>query len=331
MAHYYLIYILIPLLAGALLDFLFGDPLGRFHPVVLIGRLISRVEQHYYRAQNRRKAGMKTVVIVCVFSVLIPAALIAGLSAAAGLFSSTAGRIVCCTASALLCWQMLAGGSLEKESMKVYDALWDRTDLSPAREAVSMIVGRDTKALDEPGIIRAAVETVAENTSDGVIAPMLFMAVLGIPGIMLYKAVNTMDSMIGYKNEKYLDFGWAAARTDDVLNFLPARISGLALVLGAFLHRECDGRHAMAVFRSDRRKSSSPNAGCGEAAVAGALHVQLMGPASYFGVRQEKPFIGMDDRPVEREDIRIAGDLMYMASGITLLAVTGIFLIFSAF
>ena len=401
----YILYILIPLCAGAALDLLFGDPLSAAHPVVLMGRLISWLENRLYvdkkkdagdrkpdstdrKAGSDRgdreagldrgdrkpgndsgsgfnkvndvndsnlRAGALTALLVCLAAILVPVLLTAAAGRLAGLISPAAGRAAAVTVTALLCWQMLAAKSLKTESMKVYSVLMDteddrteaiasrgirqadvpepedmgpmggrqrRTaDLDAARRAVSMIVGRDTEKLDEQGIIRAAVETVAENTSDGVIAPMFYMALFGIPGMYMYKAVNTMDSMIGYKNERYLYFGRTAARADDILNFLPARISGIALILAACIHRECDGRHAFRIFRKDRRNSASPNAGCGEAAVAGALHIRLLGPARYFGILHEKPFIGTDDRQAEPEDIRRANDLMYLASGIVLIVI----------
>ncbi len=334
----YIIYILIPLCAGCMLDVLFGDPLSAGHPVVMIGRLISRAEHRLYTAgEANLRAGRQTVIVVCAVSVMVPCLLIAAVRGLCGLHSAEAGQAAAAVVSALLCWQMLAAKSLKTESMKVCDALTGRSEpaeraglqpedeagLEDARRAVSMIVGRDTGSLDEAGVIRAAVETVAENTCDGVIAPMFYMALLGIPGMYMYKAVNTMDSMIGYKNERYLYFGRAAARLDDVLNFIPARISGIALVLAAFFSREYDGCNAWRVFRRDRGNSSSPNAGCGEAAVAGALHIRLLGPAYYFGILHEKPYIGTDDRPVEAEDIRRANALMYMASGIALCVLLG--------
>lgn len=178
-----------------------------------------------------------------------------------------------------------------------------------------MIVGRDTERLDEAGIARAAVETVAENTSDGVIAPLLFMAVFGAAGGFFYKAVNTMDSMMGYKNEKYLYLGRAAARLDDLCNYLPARITAGLLILSAFL-LGYDGKQAFGIYCRDRYQHASPNSAHGEAAVAGALGIRLAGPAWYFGVLHKKPFIGDPGRDVEPEDIRRAGKMMFTAEAL---------------
>ena len=185
--------------------------------------------------------------------------------------------------------------------MRVYDRLQAGT-LEEARGMLSRIVGRDTGSLDAPSVIRAAVETVAENFSDGVTAPMLYMALGGAPLALGYKAVNTMDSMVGYRNERYRDFGKAPARIDDAVNFLPARLSALLLIAAAALCGE-DARQAARIWRRDRRRHDSPNAGQCEAAMAGALGVRLCGPASYFGERHEKPYIGDDTRPVGAEDI----------------------------
>lgn len=207
--------------------------------------------------------------------------------------------------------------------MKVYDRLAAK-DLEGARTAVSMIVGRDTGLLDEAGVIKAAVETVAENTSDGVIAPMLYLALGGPVLGFFYKAVNTMDSMIGYKNEEYLYFGRCAAKLDDVLNFLPSRISALLMVAASLLPgRDFDAKGAWHIWQRDRLQHTSPNSAQTEAACAGSLGVRLAGNASYFGRMVEKPTIGDDMRPVEYEDIRRANRLMYrtafLCEGICLL------------
>ncbi len=210
---------------------------------------------------------------------------------------------------ALLCWLMLATRSLRDESMKVHRAL-TRGSLPEARQAVSMIVGRDTKDLDAAGVTRAAVETVAENTGDGSVAPLLFLALGGAPLGFLYKTVNTLDSMIGYKNDKYLYFGRAAARLDDALNFLPARLSGVLMVAAAWLLR-LDAKNAWRVFRRDRRKHASPNSAHTEAACAGALGLRLAGDAYYFGKLHKKPFIGDERRPIAPRDIVLANRLLY--------------------
>ena len=211
-----------------------------------------------------------------------------------------------------MCWQILAVKSLRDETMKVYDAL-ESGDLAASRHAVSMIVGRDTQALSEIGVTKAAVETVAENSSDGIIAPMLYMAIGGIPLMFLYKGINTMDSMLGYKNDKYLYFGRIAAKLDDVANYIPARISGWLMVAGT-VFTGMDTKNAAKIYKRDRRNHASPNSAQTEAAMAGALDVQLAGNAYYFGKLYEKPTIGDPIRPVEPEDIKRANRLMYAAS-----------------
>ena len=195
--------------------------------------------------------------------------------------------------------------------MKVYEAL-KKDDLEGARYAVSMIVGRDTQVLDATGVAKAAVETVAENTSDGVIAPLIYLAIGGpILGFM-YKAINTMDSMVGYKNDKYMYFGRCAAKLDDVVNYIPARISALLMIAASFLPGKAyDGKGAWRIWRRDRRKHASPNSAQTEAVCAGSLGVQLAGDASYFGKIVKKPTIGDALRPVEYEDIKRANGLLY--------------------
>jgi adenosylcobinamide-phosphate synthase len=211
-----------------------------------------------------------------------------------------------------VCYQMLAAKQLRIEALRVADAL-ENEGLVAARTAVSMIVGRDTAELDEAGVVRAAVETVAENASDGVVAPLLFMAVGGAPAGVLYKAVNTMDSMVGYKNDRYRYFGTVAARLDDLLNWVPARLTGVLMCLVAPLVG-LDGAGAWRIFLRDRRKHASPNSAHPEAACAGALGVRLAGPASYFGVVHDKPYIGDDNRPIERADIGRACRLLKATS-----------------
>jgi adenosylcobinamide-phosphate synthase len=215
------------------------------------------------------------------------------------------------TAAGIWCWQALAMCCLRKESENVRRKLVSGT-LAEARKAVGRIVGRDTAELSDAGVTRAAVETVAENFSDGEIAPLFYMLIGGAPLALAYKAVNTMDSMVGYKNEDYIDFGRAAAKLDDAANILPSRLAAILLIAAAPLVG-LDGKNALRIWRRDRRKHASPNSAQTEAAMAGALHVQLAGPASYFGERVEKPYIGDPDRPIDPEDIRRANRLMYAA------------------
>ena len=307
------------LLAAAALDWLLGDPAWMPHPIRLMGWTISRLENGLRRLFPRTPGGellaggVLVLTMVLLFgggSLLLLAALYA-LSPAAG----TAAEV-------WLSYQLLAARALQKESMAVCPPL-AAGDLAGAREAVSRIVGRDTQRLDEAGVVKAAVETVAENTSDGVTAPLLFLALGGLPLGMVYKAVNTMDSMVGYRNERYRWFGTAAARLDDVLNWIPARLSGLMMCLAAALLPGCSGRRALRVFFRDRRKHSSPNSAHTEAACAGALGVQLAGDAWYFGKKVSKPTIGDGLRPVERADVARACRLMYVTELLTLAAVLG--------
>lgn len=308
---------LLILIAASILDVLVGDPFGMFHPVVGIGKLISGTEKLLRRLipmgkereadrRNKTKAGIILVVVVCAVTI--------GISALIMWLCGLAGWVLQAIIAFLMCWQMLAGKSLAKAADGVYKALRGGT-LKEARYAVSMIVGRDTQSLNETGIIKATVETVAENTSDGIIAPMMFYLILGIPGMYFYKAVNTMDSMVGYKNDKYRYFGTAAAKLDDILNFVPARVSGVCMILAAFL---CgfDGRGALRIFLRDRKKHASPNSAQTESACAGALNIQLAGNASYFGEVYKKPFIGDPIREIEAADIKKAVKLMYFSSGV---------------
>lgn len=217
-------------------------------------------------------------------------------------------------AEAVMTWQILATKCLRVESMRVYDAL--RTDgVDAGRRAVSMIVGRDTSVLDAAGVTRAAVETIAENTSDGVIAPMLYTAIGGPVLGFVYKAVNTMDSMLGYKNDKYMYFGRFAARLDDVVNFIPARISAYLMIAAAFIGgRQFDGKNAYRIFKRDRFNHASPNSAQTESVCAGALRVQLAGDAVYFGKLVKKKYIGDGLREIENEDIKRANRLMYITA-----------------
>lgn len=300
------IYHTIALAAGFLLDLIFGDPRWLYHPVCLIGNLISVLEKGIRKIFPKTNAGelaggFVETLVVCLFSFGVPGIvlyLLYGHFPVAGVLLET-----------FWCYQLLATRSLRDESMKVYDRLVNGT-IEEARYAVSMIVGRDTKELTETGVTKAAVETVAENCSDGVIAPMIYMAIGGAPLMFLYKGINTMDSMLGYKNDKYLYFGRCSAKLDDVANYLPARISGWLMVAASFI---CgmDGRQAARIYRRDRRNHASPNSAQTEAAMAGALDVQLAGNAYYFGKLYEKPTIGDPIRAVEPEDIRRSNRLMY--------------------
>ena len=297
---------LLTLPAGFILDLLMGDPRWLYHPVCLIGNLISRLEKGIRKVfpktdKGERVGGILEVVLVCFITFFIPYVVIHLLYK----WNFWLGFVL----ETFWCGQLFATKSLKVESMKVYDRLKNGT-IEEARYAVSMIVGRDTQALSEIGVTKAAVETVAENSSDGIIAPMLYMAIGGIPLMFLYKGINTMDSMLGYKNDKYLYFGRCAARLDDVANYIPARISGWLMALST-VFVGMDTKNAVKIYRRDRRNHASPNSAQTEAAMAGALDVQLAGNAYYFGKLYEKPTIGDPIRPVEIEDIPRANKLLY--------------------
>ncbi len=294
------------LLSGFGLDLLLGDPHSFPHPVVAIGKLISALEKLLRRLfpatrNGERLAGGILWVLVVSVSAGIPALLLwlcRSISPWLGL-----------AAESVMCWQILAAKSLQTESMKVCRAL-SAGDTEGARHAVSMIVGRDTARLDRQGIARAAVETVAENTSDGVVAPMVFLAIGGAPLGFFYKAVNTMDSMLGYIEPPYRDFGFVPAKMDDVMNYLPARLSGL-LMLAAGTLLGMDARNGWRIFRRDRYNHASPNSAQTESVCAGLLGLRLAGDAWYHGALHKKPYIGDPLREVEPEDIPRACRLLY--------------------
>ena len=304
-------------IAGFVLDLLIGDPHFIPHPVRLIGSLISFCDKRLncdagYNISEKKlnlikyKRGMLLAFTVIFATFAISVIIIV----AAYSINLYAGVI----AEAVMTWQILATKCLRVESMRVYDAL--RTDgVDAGRRAVSMIVGRDTSVLDAAGVTRAAVETIAENTSDGVIAPMLYTAIGGPVLGFVYKAVNTMDSMLGYKNDKYMYFGRFAARLDDVVNFIPARISAYLMIAAAFIGgRQFDGKNAYRIFKRDRFNHASPNSAQTESVCAGALRVQLAGDAVYFGKLVKKKYIGDGLRDIEYEDIKRANRLMYITA-----------------
>lgn len=304
-------------IAGFVLDLLIGDPHFIPHPVRLIGSLISFCDKRLncdagYNISEKKlnlikyKRGMLLAFTV-IFATFAMSVIIIVAAYSINLY---AGVIV----EAVMTWQILATKCLSVESMRVYDAL--RTDgVDAGRRAVSMIVGRDTSVLDAAGVTRAAVETIAENTSDGVIAPMLYTAIGGPVLGFVYKAVNTMDSMLGYKNDKYMYFGRFAARLDDVVNFIPARISAYLMIAAAFIGgRQFDGKNAYRIFKRDRFNHASPNSAQTESVCAGALRVQLAGDAVYFGKLVKKKYIGDGLREIEYEDIKRANRLMYITA-----------------
>ena len=307
-------YRLISILIGAGLDCLIGDPQWMPHPVRLMGALISALDKLWNRKEDSPLVLRIKGFVLAAFVVSAALRITWGLLRVLYGWGPAAGV----AAESILCCYALAARNLRDSSMEVYKALTENGgDLLKARRAVSMIVGRDTENLDQKGVIRAAVETVAENTADGVIAPLFFLALGGAVGGMAYKAINTMDSMLGYKNERYQYFGTVAARLDDAAGFIPARLSGLLLVAAAGL-TGMDAANAWRIFCRDRYAHKSPNSAQSESAVAGALGVQLAGDAVYGGQVVHKPFIGDPLREIEAEDIRRANKLMYAASGLGL-------------
>lgn len=317
---------------GYFLDRILGDPHNLWHPVQGIGKIIELTEGLLWKLfrlspKREEQKGKKRLAggILVFVTILIVIGIAIGIFILLDKFCPKLKIVF----GAIICYQMLAKKSLRTESMKVYDALmgidtrsWKRTSskeepskeekLQNAREAVAMIVGRDTQSLSEEGIIKATVETVAENTSDGVIAPLLYMILFGPIGALVYKTINTMDSMIGYRNDRYLYFGTAAAKLDDIVNFIPSRLSAFLMIEAAGM-LAMDRENAWKIYKRDRLKHPSPNSAQTEAVCAGALNIELAGPACYFGVLHDKPTIGDAKRSVETEDIKRANRLMDVA------------------
>ena len=300
-------------LGGFVLDALFGDPAWLPHPVVYMGKAISKLEKFLRSRLPKTPQGELLGGAIVAFCLPVGTFLLTGLvcwgAARLHPLLGLAGQM-------FWCGQALAARGLVQESTNVYKEL-KKPDLPGARKAVSRIVGRDTAELTAEGVTKAAVETVAENASDGVIAPLLSMLIGGAPLALTYKAINTMDSMLGYKNEKYLYYGRVPAKLDDVANYIPSRLAGLLWVAAAaFTHNDAKG--AWKIWRRDRRNHASPNSAQTESACAGALGVQLAGPAYYFGEYYAKPTIGDALRPIEPEDILRANQMMYVASSFAL-------------
>ncbi len=300
-------------LGGFVLDALFGDPAWLPHPVVYMGKAISKLEKFLRPRLPKTPQGELLGGAIVAFCLPVGTFLLTGLVCwGAARLHPLLGLAV----QMFWCGQALAARGLVQESTNVYKEL-KKPDLPGARKAVSRIVGRDTAELTAEGVTKAAVETVAENASDGVIAPLLYMLIGGAPLALTYKAINTMDSMLGYKNEKYLYFGRVPAKLDDAANYLPSRLAALLWVAAAaFTHNDAKG--AWKIWRRDRRRHASPNSAQTESACAGALGVQLAGPAYYFGEYYAKPTIGDALRPIEPEDILRANQMMYVASSFAL-------------
>ena len=315
---------------GIVIDVIIGDPHNIPHPIRWIGRLIASCEKLLYGKDRSRTArfmaGAFLWLIVCAVTLFLTASVMAA--------SYHSGLIIGTVVEAILTAYTLAAGSLRDESMAVYHKLCDN-DLEGARQRLSMIVGRDTKVLDEAGVTRAAVETVAENTSDGVIAPLIYLALFGPCGGLVYKAVNTMDSMIGYRNERYEYFGRFAARMDDIANFIPSRISAVFMIAAAYVlalfRSKVNPKGAARIWWRDRYKHKSPNSAQTESVCAGALSLLLGGDGTYSGVLVKKPYIGDDTRPIEAEDIRRAVKLMFATEAVCTAAIFILIILISTF
>lgn len=299
---------LIPIIFGYILDLLFGDPQGFPHPIRLIGTSIKNLEnllrKHCKTPADERKAGIVLWFIIVFSSFFIPYIILFLISKISINFEIIIESV--------MCYYILATKSLKDESMKVYYRLKDN-DLAGARKFLSYIVGRDTANLDDKAIIRAAVETVAENTSDGVIAPLIFILIGGAPLGLMYKAINTLDSMVGYKNDKYINMGRFSAKADDYANYIPARISAYIMIVSSMVLK-LDFKNAYKIYKRDRYNHLSPNSAHTESVCAGALRIQLAGGSFYKSVYVEKPTIGDKMREVCMEDIKITNRLMYTTS-----------------
>lgn len=308
-------YSALALVIGFVLDLLIGDPRFLYHPTRIIGNSIALLEKIIRKIMPKSEKGELAGGVILVICICL------GCSAVSFAILKLAFYIhlyLGIGVMSFMCYQMIATKSLKQESMKVYKALKTGT-IEDARYAVSMIVGRDTKSLDEKGVSKAAVETIAENFSDGVFAPIFYMIIGGPVLMYFYKGINTMDSMVGYKNDKYLFFGRCAAKLDDVVNFVPARLAALFLILAA-APAGFDMKNAFRIFKRDRFNHASPNSAQTESVVAGALNIQLAGNAYYFGKLYEKPTMGDPNREVEPEDIKRANRQMYVASALAVIA-----------
>ena len=316
-------YSLLALVFGFGIDLLVGDPHSIPHPVIFIGKLISALEKLVRKifpktVKGENFAGGVLWLVVVAVSTAVPALLLwlcYGLSVWLGL-----------AIESIMCWQILATKSLKDESMKVYDAL-QTGDITKSRYAVSMIVGRDTENLNDKAVARAAVETVAENTSDGIVAPLIFLCLGGAPLGFFYKAVNTMDSMLGYVELSYKNIGLVPAKMDDVMNFIPARLSALMMLLAGWLLK-LDVKNGWKIFKRDRFNHASPNSAQTESVCAGLLGLQLAGDAWYHGELHKKKFIGDALREIECEDIQRACRLLYVTAVLSLILFCGLKLVF---
>ncbi|MBO5387984.1 MAG: cobalamin biosynthesis protein CobD [Lachnospiraceae bacterium] len=313
---------------GFLLDLIIGDPNYSWHPIRLIGKLIDKTDKllrKIFSINEQRELHKTRKLVAGTFLVVVVLLVSLGGTWLALYVAEKIHRLVKLTVEVILAYQMLAVKSLKDESMKVYHAL-KAGDIQGARYAVSMIVGRDTKDLDEKGITKAAVETVAENTSDGVIAPLFFMLVFGVAGGVFYKAVNTMDSMIGYKNDRNIYIGRVAAKLDDVVNYIPARVSAVCMLMAGGI-MGYSVRDGWRIFCRDRFNHASPNSAQTESVCAGLLGVKLAGDAYYFGKLYSKPTIGDAVKEIYVEHIKVVNKFAYVTAVITLVVGVGMLLL----
>lgn len=304
---------MIPLIIGYILDLAVGDPQGFPHPIRLIGNIIIKIENYLRKrcknAADERKSGAILWVIVVGLSFIVPFIIL--------YFVYGINKYLGIILESIMCYYILATRSLRDESMKVYTSL-KNNDIIEARKFLSYIVGRDTENLNEASIAKASVETIAENTADGVIAPMIFIIIGGATLGFLYKGINTLDSMVGYKSEKYINIGRFSAIADDVANFIPSRISAYLMIAASFI-LGMDYKSAYKIFKRDRFNHKSPNSAQTESVCAGALNIMLGGDNFYKGILVRKPTIGNDIREVEIEDVKRANKLMYATSIICLI------------
>ena len=304
----------ISMLAGFVLDLVIGDPEGWPHPVIWIGKYISLADRKIRDRAAGDSAKLRSGSVWMTASTVLIAMAV---TAAVMRLAMFGGRVVLVIVMSILSWTCLSAKCLAKEANGVAKAL--KRSLKDGRKQVGRIVGRDTAALSEEEIVAATVETVAENTTDGIVSPLIYLLIGGPVLAIGFKAASTLDSMEGYLDEKYRDIGWCGAKLDDVLNFIPARICGLLMCLSAGLLKGLDGKNALRIMKRDHANHLSPNCAWSESAAAGALHVQLGGTHEYFGKIIEKPTIGDADRPLKHRDILLTNRLMYGTSIITVM------------
>lgn len=305
---------MIQVFIGYTLDVLFGDPYWIKHPVIYIGSIINRLEDRLMGLKSKKIGGVLLLLIIMTISYMVPFTML--------LLAKGIHPYLGIALEALMICQILATKSLHRETKKVYDALMNK-DMKASRLFISYLVSRDTGEMAEEDIVRSSIETVAENIVDGIIAPLFFVIIGGAPLGWLYKGVNTLDSMVGYKNDKFMDYGWASARFDDLLNYIPSRVTGPIIVLAAFL-LGYDYKNSFRVLKRDCRNHSSPNSGFSEAPVAGALNIQLGGRVSYFGVIHNKPTMGDQNETLAVGHIDKTFKVMFLSSFLSLLIFSAI-------